>query len=198
MQKRSVETKGKIMQAAQDLFSRSGFESASVSEICRVAGISKGAFYHHFPSKQSVFMELLTEWLRGLDEALEDLQSNQPDVSQSLIQMSEILPAIIKTSDGRLPIFLEFWAHAARDPAVWKTAIAPFRKYKVYFMQMMGAGISAGSIKAMDEETAALAVMSMAIGLLLQGIVDPTGSDWTGTSRESIRVLTDGLARRSP
>jgi len=185
------------MQAAQDLFSRSGFESASVSEICQLAGISKGAFYHHFPSKQSVFMELLAEWLRGLDKALEDLRSNQPEVPQSLIQMAEILPAIIKAAEGRLPIFLEFWVHATRDPAVWETAIAPYRKYKEFFIQMMEDGISGGSIPEMDKETAALAVMSMAIGLLLQGIVDPAGSDWAGVGRESIRLLTDGLTRRS-
>ncbi len=197
MQKRSIETKGKILRAAQDLFSRSGFESASVSEICQLAGISKGAFYHHFPSKQSVFMELLTEWLGGLDRALEDLRSNQPEVPQSLIEMSDILPAIIKAAEGRLPIFLEFWVHAARDPAVWKTAIAPYQKYKEFFIRMMGEGIAAGSISEMDQKTAALAVMSLAIGLLLQGIIDPAGSDWAGVGHESFRLLTDGLTRRS-
>ena len=185
------------MGAAQDLFSRSGFESASVAEICQLAGISKGAFYHHFPSKQSVFMELLAEWLRGLDKTLEGLRNNQPEVPQSIIQMSEIFPSIIKAAEGRLPIFLEFWVHASRDPEVWKTAIAPYQKYKDFFIQMMGEGIAAGSIVDMDKETAALAVMSMAIGLLLQGIIDPAGSDWAGVGRESIRMLTDGLTRRS-
>jgi AcrR family transcriptional regulator len=197
MQKRSIETKGKIMRAAQDLFSRSGFESASVSEICALAGVSKGAFYHHFPSKQSIFMELLTEWLRGVDEALENLRTIQPEVPQALIQMADILPEIIKTAEGRLPIFLEFWVHATRDPSLWKEAIAPYKKYRDFFIQMMGEGMVAGSISAVDKETAALAVMSMAIGLLLQGIVDPAGSDWAGVGRESIRVLTDGLTRRS-
>jgi AcrR family transcriptional regulator len=185
------------MNAAQDLFSRSGFESASVSEICQLAGISKGAFYHHFPSKQSVFMELLTEWLGGLDQALEALRGDQSKVPESLMQMSEILPTIIKAAEGRLPIFLEFWVHATRDPEVWKAAVAPYQKYKEFFVQMMGEGISAGSIAGIDKETAAMAVMSMAIGLLLQGIVDPAGSDWAGVGRDSIRVLTDGLTRRS-
>jgi AcrR family transcriptional regulator len=197
MQQRSIETKGKIRQAAQDLFSRSGFESASVSEICILAGVSKGAFYHHFPSKQSVFMELLTEWLRGLDEALENFRSIQPEVPQSLIQMAAILPEIIKTAEGRLPIFLEFWVHAARDPSLWKAAVAPYRKYKDFFTQMMEEGIAAGSISATDKETAAMAVMSLAIGLLLQAVVDPGGSDWALVGRESIRVLTEGLARKS-
>jgi AcrR family transcriptional regulator len=197
MQRRSVETKGKIMKAAQDLFSRSGFESASVSEICRLAGVSKGAFYHHFPSKQSVFMGLLEEWLMGVDKALENFRTIQPEVPQSLIQMADILPEIIKTAEGRLPIFLEFWVHAARDPSLWKAAVAPYQKYKNFFIQMMGEGIAAGSISAADKETAAMAVMSLAIGLLLQGVVDPAGSDWTVIGRESIRVLTEGLTRRS-
>jgi AcrR family transcriptional regulator len=185
------------MKAAQDLFSRSGFESASVSEICRLAGVSKGAFYHHFPSKQSVFMELLTEWLQGLDRVLENLRISQPEVPQSLIQMADILPGIIKTAEGRLPIFLEFWVHTARDPALWKAAVAPYQKYRDFFTHMMEEGIAAGSISAADKETAAMAVMSLAIGLLLQGIVDPSGSDWAVVGRESIRVLTEGLTRRS-
>jgi AcrR family transcriptional regulator len=197
MQKRSVETKDKILKAAQDLFSRSGFESASVSEICQSAGVSKGAFYHHFPSKQSVFMELLADWLRGLDKALEDLRGNQPEVPQSLIQMADILPGIAKAAEGHLPIFLEFWVHASRDPALWKAAIAPYQKYRDFFIQMMGEGMATGSISAADKETAALAVMSLAIGLLLQGIVDPHGSDWNTVGPESIRMLIDGMTRRS-
>jgi AcrR family transcriptional regulator len=197
MQKRSVETKGKIVKAAQDLFSRSGFESASVYEICKLAGVSKGAFYHHFPSKQSVFMELLAEWLQGLDKLLEDLRGSQTDVPQSLIRMADILPGIIQAGEGHLPIFLEYWVHVSRDPVLWKSAVAPYQKYKDFFNQMMAEGIATGSIHAADKETAALAVMSLAIGLLLQGIVDPVGSDWNTVGRESIRLLIDGMTRRS-
>jgi AcrR family transcriptional regulator len=197
MQKRSIETKEKIMKAAQDLFSRSGFESASVSEICQLAGVSKGAFYHHFPSKQSVFMELLAEWLRGLDKSLEDLRSSQPVASESFIQMADILPGIVKAAEGHLPIFLEYWVHASRDPELWKAAIAPYQKYKEFFIQMMGEGMATGSINATDKETAALGLMALAIGLLLQGIVDPGGSDWNAVGRESIRDLIDGMTRRS-
>ncbi len=185
------------MKAAQDLFSRSGFESASVSEICELAGVSKGAFYHHFPSKQSVFMELLAEWLRGLDKALEDLRGSQPEVPQSLLQMADILPGIVKAAEGHLPIFLEFWVHASRDPVLWSAAVAPYQRYKDFFVQMMGEGMASGSINAANRETAALAMMSLAIGLLLQGIVDPGGSNWNTVGRDSIRMLLDGMTRRS-
>jgi hypothetical protein len=62
---------------------------------------------------------------------------------------------------------------------------------------MMGEGMASGSINARDKETAAFAVMSLAIGLLLQGIVDPRGSDWSTVGGESFRMLIDGMTRRS-
>src|SRR4030042_133327 len=126
MQTRSVETRAKIIQAAQDLFSQTGYESASVSEICTRAGISKGAFYHHFPSKQSIFLELLSDWLKGIDLGLEGLRRSRTGNEQSLVRMAEILPAVIRAAEGRLPIFLEFWVHSARDKELWNTAIAPY------------------------------------------------------------------------
>ena len=69
MQQRSMETRKRILDAAQSLFSQSGYDATGVAEICRAAGVSKGAFYHHFPSKQAIFLELLDGWLSRLDES---------------------------------------------------------------------------------------------------------------------------------
>ena len=47
------------MESAIKLFSSTGYNKASVDDICAQAGISKGAFYHHFKSKQELFLALL-------------------------------------------------------------------------------------------------------------------------------------------
>jgi AcrR family transcriptional regulator len=195
MQARSVETRNKIIGAAQDLFSRSGFESASVSDICRVAGISKGAFYHHFPSKQAVFLELLDEWLKGIDAGLEAMRGNRSEALESLIRMADILPVIIRASQGKLPIFLEFWVHAARDEALWQAAIAPYRRYREYIKQILAPVETADGAQEADMDTAAAAVISLAIGLLLQGIVDPASADWGAVGRDSLRMLLTGMTQ---
>jgi AcrR family transcriptional regulator len=69
-QDRATQTKESILKAAEHLFAVQGYEATSVSMICDAAGVSKGAFYHHFETKQSIFLELMQRWLKGLDEQL--------------------------------------------------------------------------------------------------------------------------------
>jgi AcrR family transcriptional regulator len=195
MQTRSVKTRNKIILAARELFARTGYESASVDDICREAGISKGAFYHHFPSKQSVFMELLNEWLAGIEQGLELLRNSQADAGEGLVRMADILPEILESAEGRLPIFLEFWGYAVRDPKLWKAAVAPYRRYREYFQKIL-ADMQPDSAEAREKETAGLAVMSLAIGLVIQGILDPKAAEWGSVGRESMRMLLEGLRHR--
>ena len=66
-QQRSEETRANILDAAVRRFAISGYDAASVDEICAEAGVSKGAFYHHFPTKQTVFLALLEGWLKTIE-----------------------------------------------------------------------------------------------------------------------------------
>lgn len=56
---RSAATTGAIMEAARALFRTKGYEAVSIDDIAAAAGCTKGAFYHHFPSKQVVFDRLV-------------------------------------------------------------------------------------------------------------------------------------------
>ncbi|MCX6071787.1 MAG: helix-turn-helix domain containing protein, partial [Chloroflexi bacterium] len=56
-------TEARILDAAAECFGRRGYDATGVADLCETAGVSKGAFYHHFPSKQAVFMALLNRWL---------------------------------------------------------------------------------------------------------------------------------------
>jgi len=52
-------TIGAIEQAAQRLFEIRGFADTTVDDIAAAAGVAKGAFYHHYQSKESVFTQVL-------------------------------------------------------------------------------------------------------------------------------------------
>ncbi len=195
-QQRGEETRSRILEAAAECFAQSGYDSAGVAEICRRAGVTKGGFYHHFPSKQAVFLELLERWLAALDTQLAAARAGTETVPQALLQMAEMVQHVFRVASGQLPMFLEFWNKAARDPDIWQATIAPYRRYRAVFSGMVEAGIAEGTLRSVDPQMAAQVFVSLAVGLVLQGVLDPNGADWGQVAQEGIRMLLEGLERR--
>ncbi len=59
--------KREIAQAALGVFAKRGFETASISEVAKVAGIGKGTVYEYFDSKESLIFGALLEWVQAFD-----------------------------------------------------------------------------------------------------------------------------------
>ena len=195
MQQRSEETRTKIISSAIKLFSTQGFNAASVDDICKDAEISKGAFYHHFESKQALFLALLDGWLQTIDTAIE--LSKDKTVPETFVQMTEAFPYIFATAGEGLPMFLEFWLQASRDEKIWQASIAPYRRYHKYFTSLIKKGVDEGSFVDVDPELTARMIVSMAMGLLLQSLLDPKGAKWDKTAREITTMMMDTLLRKS-
>ncbi len=196
MQQRSEETRQHILEAATHLFSKMGYDATGVAEICQAAGVSKGAFYHHFPTKQAVFQALLNSYLSGIDAGFTAMRQEDRNIPQVIIQMAELAGTLFQSADIHLPIFLEFWTQANHDPHIWETTIAPYRRYQDYFTTMIEEGIQEGSIKAVDPQLASRVLVSLAIGLLMESLFDPQIKDWPKEAKNSIELLMGGLARR--
>ena len=192
-QQRSEETRARILDAAVRRFAIAGYDAASVDDICAEAGVSKGAFYHHYPTKQAVFLALMQGWLTTIDMGMG--ATRQGTVPETLVEMTNLLPGVFAAAEDRLPMFLEFWLQASRDEKVWKAIIAPYRHYQEHFATLVEDGISEGSLKSTDPHVAAQVIVSLAVGLVLQGVLDPHGEDWEKTARESMQILLNGLAK---
>ena len=193
MQQRSEETRTRILDSAIKLFSTRGFNAASVDEICEEAGISKGAFYHHFESKQALFLAILDGWLQAIDSTIE--ASKDKTVPETFMQMTEAFPVIFETAGEGLPMFLEFWLQASRDKKIWEASIAPYRRYHKYFTSLIKKGVEEGSFVEVDPELAARMIVSTAMGLFLQSMLDPKGANWEKVARESTNLLVNSLLK---
>jgi AcrR family transcriptional regulator len=196
MQQRSEETRNHILEAAQRLFSLNGYDATGVAEICQAAGVSKGAFYHHFPSKQAIFMDLLENWLAVMDDGLQAISQGEQDVPHILMQMTEILTAVFQTADGRPPMFLEYWLQASRDEAISKATIAPYRHYQEFFTALVQRGMDEGSFRDVDPQITAQTLVALAMGLLLQGLLIPHGANWPQAPRQCMQIILDSLVKR--
>jgi len=194
MQQRSEETRSKILESAIKLFSTRGFNAASVDDICKDAGISKGAFYHHFETKQALFLALLDGWLQTIDSAIE--ASKEMTVPETFMQMTEAFPYIFETAGEGLPMFLEFWLQASRDKKIWEASIAPYRRYHKYFTTLIKKGVDEGSFVEVDPELTSRMIVSTAMGLLLQSLLDPKGAKWEKVARESTNMLVNSLLKK--
>jgi AcrR family transcriptional regulator len=193
MQLRSEETRARIIESAIKLFSNRGYDIASVDDICAEAGISKGAFYHHFASKQALFLSLLDRWLQTIDNAIE--ASKDKTAPETFMQMTEAFPYIFETAGEGLPMFLEFWLQASRDKKVWEASIAPYRRYHKYFTSLIKKGVDEGSFVEVSPELASRMIVSTAMGLLLQSLLDPKGAKWEKVARDSTTLLLNSLLK---
>jgi AcrR family transcriptional regulator len=193
MQQRGESTRNSILNASVKLFSERGFNAASVDDICAEAGVSKGAFYHHFKSKHDLFMALLDSWLRNIDKAIEG--AGDVSVLDALERVTEVFPYIFHSASGYLPMFLDFWLQASRDEELWQAAVAPYRRYHKYFTSLIQRGVDEGTFIEIDAELASRMIISTAMGLLMQSLMDPRGARWEEVARSITEVILRSLVR---
>lgn len=65
-------TREDLIDAAARLFEQDGYAKTSTNDICKVLGITKGALFHHFKSKQDVFLEVWTRLQVSMDQDARD------------------------------------------------------------------------------------------------------------------------------
>ncbi|MBX3530929.1 MAG: TetR/AcrR family transcriptional regulator [Rhizobiaceae bacterium] len=89
-----------ILAAARKLFFSRGYETTSVNDIIEATGLSKGAFYHHFDSKEALLEALAVELA---DENLAALQPLFEDRSRNAIERLNGLFAIVRRFKSDVP-----------------------------------------------------------------------------------------------
>lgn len=86
------ETRRKLYETALASFRARGVGATSIEEIAAAAGVSRGTFYFHYPTKEDVLLQLLQESQQGMAEQLDEL----PDAAtlpEVLDQVADLLAA---------------------------------------------------------------------------------------------------------
>jgi AcrR family transcriptional regulator len=75
-------TRVKLIESAERVFVRTGFDAASVEQIAEEAGFSRGAFYSNFESKDEIFLELLDKKRIETQDALDSIFRETKDADE--------------------------------------------------------------------------------------------------------------------
>ena len=188
------ETKKKLLEAAEDCFTKYGFHASSVDIICKTAGMSKGAFYHHFTSKQELYLEMLNQWLKIIDRYIESARTNSKNMLELFGNIGEAKP-LFQEAAGKLPIFIELWVRASRDEELKKITIGSYYKYLELFKSLIDEGIKNGLIRKFNPDTVSRMIIAVAVGFIMQGMLDPEGADWDRIARECPEIILKGLVK---
>ncbi len=197
-QQRGAETRSHILDVAGELFAGHGYDATSVADICAQAGVTKGAFYHHFASKQAVFLELRDRWLGPLEAQLTLPRSLNETLPQLLHQIADMARQVFvaEGEEQRQQVFLELLSAARHDPTILPALLAPMQKYRELFAQLIGAGIKEGTLRKVDRKLGAQVLVSLGFGLIMLSLLDPQGDDWGGIAVRAMPLLMQGLEKK--
>ncbi|WP_151733052.1 TetR/AcrR family transcriptional regulator ['Paenibacillus yunnanensis' Narsing Rao et al. 2020] len=83
------ETKKRIAHKAAALFVQKGYAAVTVSEVCHAAGVSKGSLYHHFPSKDELFLHVVEEDTEQWLAEWELIRERTAGIEERLLALAE-------------------------------------------------------------------------------------------------------------
>lgn len=172
--KRREETRQRLLTSALGIFARNGYERATVDEIVRDAGFSKGAFYVHFKSKDDLFWTMLEERILHHQDAFR--QSVNPG-SSFRQNVRRLLSAIfdLESEDPSWPaIVMEFVAHAGRNSDVRERFATIYKRWREVIVAMLREGQAAGQVRGdIDLAFAASAAIALIEGTITQSRLAP-------------------------
>ncbi len=195
LKEKGRKSRHKLLKAAEICFAKYGLDASGVDRICKTAGMSKGAFYHHFSSKQDLFLEILNQWLEIIDRYIDSARGDSSNMLEMFMNIAKAKP-IFQDASSKLPIFIELWIRASRDENLRKITIGSYYKYLKLFKDLIEEGIEEKIIKRINSDTAARMIIAIAVGFVMQGMLDPNGADWDKIAKESPEIILEGVIRR--
>jgi len=161
--------KNQILDGAAACFARKGFHQTTMQDICAGAGLSPGAVYSYFKSKEDIITRIA---LGALKRNL-GLIANIEQHTTTRDKLNELADVFFKMLDNpedfHIRTDIELWGEALRSDKIMELRLQSFKSHEQIFAQIIAQGQENGEIvKDVDPESVARVMISMYDGLLLQ------------------------------
>ena len=165
------QTHGRLLDAAERVFLKMGYQGATLDSIAADAGFTKGAVYWHFPGKEALFLELLATGMKRNAAAAEHVLSvvaDKPDrVDEVMGEWFDRFDAI-----SSVPLLgLEMDMESRRNPALaaaLQQVVGEQRKAVCLFLNHYFELVDRDPLMPIDELASSMIALSKAVALARQ------------------------------
>ncbi|MDV6013497.1 TetR/AcrR family transcriptional regulator [Haloechinothrix sp. LS1_15] len=142
---RSGEVPARLVEAATELFAEHGFESTSVQSIVDAAGVTKGAMYHYFDSKDDLLYEIYGRLLRMQTAQLERIAATDRPLVE---RIRHATVDVVETSIANFDDTKIFWRSLHQlHPDKQAQVRAERRRYHERFLALIKEGQDSGEFR---------------------------------------------------
>lgn len=173
-----VETRDRILDAALSVFAGKGYHRATVDDIVRASSTSKGAVYHHFATKETIFVALVDDFIERLTAAVATAIAERHG---GLAKVEGALTAALHTfrDNERLARLILLEAVALGE--LWQRKRAEVHgRFAVLIQGYLDQAVAEGAVPALDTRVATLAwlgaVNEVVVDWLHRRDADPTAT----------------------
>jgi AcrR family transcriptional regulator len=187
-------TRARLIQIAAERFASDGYHGTSYTDLVRASGLSKGAFYFHFPSKLELALEAYRTKQNELLAASLGHRGDAPTVLARLTAALEARAAAY-AADRSLRILPRLSTDFARDPELAPVVHGLHEKAVGAFADLVREGQATGEIRSeLDAEAVARTIFATIVGMDEVSERECGGRDLERRSRDFITLLVLALA----
>jgi AcrR family transcriptional regulator len=188
----------RLVDAAWRRIAEAGYRETTVDDVCDEAGVSKGAFYGYFATKQDLFLALLEQETDALVGVAAELADEPISGAERVRRFTQ---AMLRVGDdpARVQLRADLWSALAVDPVIRDRFAETVERRRGVLRDWIVRSIRAGDLAIEARRANALASILIALtdGLMLHRAVDPTGFRWANI-RSVMDSLMAGIDRSSP
>ena len=188
-------TDKRILDAAQSLFSRNGFKETSMDDIVEESGVSKGAIYGHFESKEKLMLAIHE---RQIESALSQLNYTFSKDTSSVEKLRKIGDLIFVTACNCPKEFqrmnIEFFIEASRKRSLASGLNKRYKAIQRFIEEIIREGEVNGEFRA-GVDSAALSTLLFATvdGLTLHWATMGVDFDWNHLKEVLLDTVLEGI-----
>jgi AcrR family transcriptional regulator len=165
---RSAQTRDELLAAAQRRFFAAGYHATTLDDVADDAGYTKGAVYSTFGSKAGLFLALFDDIVDQRLAATRAIIDRDDADAEAILQALADQP--VEERNARfLLLSIEFWVHAAREPALLDAFSERYRRLRTSLAELAPAG------SPLDPQRWALVTLALSNGFALERLIDPEG-----------------------